>query len=181
MYATAQLVREPGALGTLLWVRVAGTGWLTAGTMLVAFGTTLAFSPDRPHWTAGPPGARASALSGQSFTLDMGASAGAALSARIAYADFCGFLAVSMAAGTMVLQVTLESAERHHLALDLGPPAEDSAGPPASGPGVGAPLDQSTASSNDHPAAGSDPLASRRSTHDQSWPVSDLPVSNNDP
>ena len=89
--------------------------------------------------------------------LGMGASASAALSARIAYTDFCGFLAVGMAASTLVLQVTLESAERHQLALDLGPPAEDSAGQPASGPGVGdSRLISPTASSNDHPAAGSD-------------------------
>jgi MFS transporter, YNFM family, putative membrane transport protein len=129
------------AVGGLLGQRFGGgLGWLTAGTMLVAFGTTLAFTPltDLIGQLA-PPGARASALSGQSFTLDMGASAGAALSARIAYTDFCGFLAVGMAASTMVLQVTLESAERHQLTLDLDPPAEDSAGHPASGPDVGDP------------------------------------------
>jgi len=108
--------------------------------MLVAFGTTLASTPltDLIGQLA-PLGARAGALSGQSFTLEMGASAGAALSAQIAYTDFCGFLLVGVAASTMVLQVTLESAERHQLSLDPGPPADGSASHPASGSGVGAP------------------------------------------
>jgi hypothetical protein len=147
------------AVGGLLGQSFGGSlGWLTAGSMLVAFGTTLAFTPltDLIGQLV-PPGARASALSGQSFTLDMGASAGAALSARVAYTDFCGFLAVGMAASTMVLQVALEATGRHQLALDLGPPVEDSAGQPAADPGAGEPRsDQPTASSNDHPAVASD-------------------------
>jgi hypothetical protein len=121
-----------GLLGQLFG---GGLGWLTAGSMLVAFGTTLAFTPltDLIGQLA-PPGARASALSGQSFTLDMGASAGAALSARVGYTDLCGFLAVGMAAGAMVLQVTVESAERRQLEFDLA----DSTDPAASDAAVDA-------------------------------------------
>jgi hypothetical protein len=46
---------------------------------------------------------------------------------------------MGMAASTMVLQVALEATERHQLALDLGPPAEDSAGQPVANPGAGEP------------------------------------------
>jgi hypothetical protein len=141
--------------------------------MLVAFGTTMAFTPlTNLIGQLAPPGARDSALSGQSFTLDMGASAGAALSARIAYTDFCGFLAVGMAASTMVLQVTLESAERHQLSLHPGPPADDSASHPASGPGVGAPA-SSVDGIQHRPSASESPIHRR--------PEQDVPLSKNDP
>lgn len=89
-----------------------GVALLVAGSMLVAFGTTFAMAPLTELIGQLAPAARASALAGQGFTLDLGASAGAAVSARLGYTDLCGVLAAGLAAGMLVLHMTTAAAGR---------------------------------------------------------------------
>jgi MFS transporter, YNFM family, putative membrane transport protein len=93
-----------------------GLASLAAGSVLVAFGTTFAMAPLTEFISQLAPMARASALAGQGFTLDMGAAAGAIVSARIGYVELCGFLAVGMAAGAFVLAVSAEAASQRSAA-----------------------------------------------------------------
>ena len=95
-------------VGLLVQVPSGSLAVVTAGSALVAGGSTLAISPltDLISQLA-PAAARASALSVQSFTLDIGASGGAAVSARVGYSELCGLLAAAMAMVTIVLTLTV--------------------------------------------------------------------------
>lgn len=110
------LVGVAAAIIGLLVQSIGGRGSglvpLAAGSVLVAFGTTFAMAPLTELISQLAPLARASALAGQGFTLDLGAATGTAVSARLGYADFCALLAVALAAGVLVLNVTTESASQ---------------------------------------------------------------------
>jgi MFS family permease len=90
----------------------AGPAVLTAGSVLVAAGTTLAISPLTDLVGQLAPAARAAAMSGQSFTLDMGASAAVALSAGLAYSGLNLLLAMAVAVGAMLLVWSVEAANK---------------------------------------------------------------------
>jgi YNFM family putative membrane transporter len=95
-------------VGLIAQVLSGAFGVVTAGSALVAGGSTLAIAPltDLISQFA-PAAARASALSIQSFMLDLGASGGAAVSARLGYTELCGLLAAAMAIVTIVLTLTI--------------------------------------------------------------------------
>ena len=101
------------AVGLITQVLSGGLGVVTAGSALVAGGSTLAISPltDLISQLA-PAAARASALSVQSFMLDMGASGGAAASARLDYSQLCALLVAAMAVVTIVLTLTVRAGTR---------------------------------------------------------------------
>lgn len=101
------------AVGLIAQILSGALGVLTTGSALVAGGSTLAIAPltDLISRLA-PAAARASALSIQSFTLDLGASGGAAVSARLSYTELCGLLAAAMALVTIVLTLTIRGGGR---------------------------------------------------------------------
>jgi predicted MFS family arabinose efflux permease len=146
-----QLLQRGSAIGLiLLGVTTAATGLLVqfygggglgplaAGSVLVAFGATFAMAPLTELISQLAPMARASALAGQGFALDMGAASGAVVSTRIGYIQLCGFLAVGMAAGALALRVTAESASLRRAAPR---PGAGSVHPTPSGPRPTPPTD----------------------------------------
>jgi YNFM family putative membrane transporter len=86
-----------------------GMAMLTAGSVAVAGGSTLAISPLTALIGEFAPAARASALAIQSFCLDLGTSGGAWLSVRLSYAEVCNLMAAAAAAGALLLAVAVRS------------------------------------------------------------------------
>jgi MFS transporter, YNFM family, putative membrane transport protein len=119
------------AVGLIAQVLSGALGAVTAGSALVAGGSTLAIAPltDLISQFA-PAGAGASALSIQSFMLDLGASGGAAVSARLGYTELCGLLAAAMAVVTIVLTLTIRGDRAASSARAAGPESTASADGP---------------------------------------------------
>jgi hypothetical protein len=119
--------------------------------VLVAFGTTFTMAPLSELVSHLAPMARASALAAQGFSLDMGAAVGAAVSARIGYTELCGFLAVGMAAGALLVNVTAEPVGQPSTAPR---PDGESHQLAPTGPAPVPPVE--AASAGDHPNGGRD-------------------------
>jgi MFS transporter, YNFM family, putative membrane transport protein len=95
--------------GLLTQTLPGGVPMLTAGSVAVAGGSTLAISPLTALIGQFAPAARASALAIQSFMLDMGAGGGAWLSVRLSYAEVCSLMAAASTAGALLLAVAVRS------------------------------------------------------------------------
>jgi MFS transporter, YNFM family, putative membrane transport protein len=95
--------------GLLAQTLSGGVPMLTAGSVAVAGGSTLAISPLTALISQFAPAARASALAIQSFMLDLGTGGGALLSVQLGYAQVCTLMAVAAAAAALLLAAAVWS------------------------------------------------------------------------
>jgi MFS transporter, YNFM family, putative membrane transport protein len=86
-----------------------GVPVLTAGSIAVAGGSTLALSPLTALIGQFAPAARATALAIQSFMLDLGTSGGAWLSVRVEWPQLCSLMAAATAAGALLVAATIRT------------------------------------------------------------------------
>ena len=96
-------------VGLLAQTMSGGVPILTAGSVAVAGGSSLAISLLTALISQFAPAARATALGIQSFMLDLGTVPGAWLSVRLGYAEVCILMAIATAAATLWLAAALWS------------------------------------------------------------------------
>jgi MFS transporter, YNFM family, putative membrane transport protein len=97
------------AVGLLAQTLTQGTVALSAASVAVAGGSTLAISLLTVLIGQFAPTARATALAIQAFTFELGVSGGSWLSVRLSWPVLCGLIAAAVAAGAFLVAVAVRT------------------------------------------------------------------------